>query len=258
MKPEDVLAKLGLNNGEIRVYLALLKLGSVTVAKLKEETNLHRTTIYDFLEKLLNKGLANYVIKNNVKFYKASDPKKLFDLVKEKEELVKDILPTLVKISNIPKGEVLVEVYKGKEGLKTILNDVLRVGKDYVIFGVDESMYQKGFESFMEQFFRQEEKLGFHERILTGEDAAFVYKKPTAHYRYMPREFFNPTPTYVWGDNVAILIWEPLTVIKIKHKGIAQAYAHYFELLWGTAKFRSTAMACLYSASASSYLFCSL
>ena len=238
MKPEAVLEELGLNNGEVRVYLSLLKLGSVTVARLKEDTGLHRTTIYDFLEKLLNKGLANYVIKNNVKFYKASDPKKLFELLKEKEDHVRGILPVLAKISNAPKGEVQVEVYKGREGLKTILNDVLRVGKDYVIFGVDESLFRERFEVFLEQFFKQEKRIGFKERILTSEDAKFVYDKSTAFYRFMPREFFNPTPTFVWGNNVAIMIWEPLTVIKIHHPSVAESYRHYFNLLWAIAKER--------------------
>ena len=66
MDVKQVLSELGLSEGEIKVYMALLKLGSSPVSALKEETKLHRTTIYDFIEKLLNKGLVNHVIKNNV------------------------------------------------------------------------------------------------------------------------------------------------------------------------------------------------
>ncbi len=231
-----VLEEIGLSDGEIKVYLALLKLGSNPVNKIKEETGLHRTTIYDFVEKLLNKGLINYVIQNNVKYYNATDPRKLVDFIKEKQDNVQQILPQLIELTKFPKEEIKVEVYKGVEGFKTILNDILRLGKDYVIFGIDESMFKKKFRTIMEQFFRKEKEIGFKERILTRDDAEFVYEYDTTFYRYLPRKLFNPTPTYVWGDNVAILIWEPLTMIKIKHAGLADSYAKYFEILWKIAK----------------------
>lgn len=78
----------------------------------------------------------------------------------------------------------------------------------------------------------------FKERILTSDEVVFTYesKYDTATYRYLPKESFNPTPTYVWGDNVAILIWEPFTVIKIKNASLADSYAKYFEILWKGAK----------------------
>ena len=49
-KIEQTLQELGLTPGETKVYLALLKLGKSNVHQLKRETNIHRTTIYDFLE----------------------------------------------------------------------------------------------------------------------------------------------------------------------------------------------------------------
>ena len=48
------------------------------------------------------------------------------------------------------KEEISVEMYKGVEGIKTILNDILRVGKDYVIFGIDESMFKERVGTFMD------------------------------------------------------------------------------------------------------------
>src|SRR3989338_1279088 len=104
-----VLAELGLSEGEIKVYLALLKLSSVPVSKIKEETQMHRTTIYDFLEKLLNKGLINYVIRNNVKYYTAANPTKLFEFLKEKQDHLQTILPELQKLHQFQQEETKVE-----------------------------------------------------------------------------------------------------------------------------------------------------
>ena len=49
MEINKVLENLGLKEGEIKVYLDLLKFNQSSVAKIKERTQLHRTTIYDFL-----------------------------------------------------------------------------------------------------------------------------------------------------------------------------------------------------------------
>ena len=69
MDVKPVLKRIGLNEGEIKVYLALLKLGSVNVNKIKLETKLHRTSIYDFLDKLNKTGLieisSDYLKKKN-------------------------------------------------------------------------------------------------------------------------------------------------------------------------------------------------
>jgi sugar-specific transcriptional regulator TrmB len=231
-----VLEQIGLSEGEIKVYLALLKLDSAPVSKIKEETNLHRTTIYDFLEKLLNKGLVSHVIKNNVKFYTAAYPDRLLALIKEKEENVKEVLPELIKLAEFKKEDIKVEVYKGVEGLKTLFNDILRTDQDLIAFGVDETIFKKRFPLIMEQFLRKEEKAGIKERLLTSEKIRFVYKKKNLYYRYVPDEYFGPTPVMTYADRVVNLIWEPLTIIMIKNKELAQSYKRHFEMLWKNAK----------------------
>lgn len=239
METETVLKEIGLTDGETKVYLSLLKLGSSPVSKIKEETGLHRTTIYDFIEKLLNKGLVHYVIKNNVNYYDATDPKKLIELLKEKMEHVTTILPQLQGLKGLSESDVRVEVYRGKEGYKAINNSILQTRKDYVVFGADESLFKERFGTVMEQFFKKEAELGIKERVLTSDEATFVYDMfPSTEYRYLPKEQFNPTPTFVWGNTVAIMFWEPFTVIKIENENLADSYKKHFELLWKIAKKR--------------------
>ena len=235
MDISKTLNEAGLTEGEVKVYLCLLKRGTLTVDKIKKESEIHRTTIYDFIEKLLNKGLVNYVVMNNVKHFSATNPDKLLDYVEEKEDKIKEILPQLKGYKKEEKEEVIVEVYKGEEGFKTIINDILKFGKDYVIFGVDDSMFQEKFPTLMKIYFNKLKRAGIKERVLTSKQVSFIYKTETTIYRYIPKEFFNPTPTFVWGENVGILIWEPFTIIRIKSRDLADNYRKYFELLWKQA-----------------------
>jgi len=230
------LEETGLSEGEIKVYIALVKLGSVPVNKIKEETNLHRTTIYDFLEKLINKGLVSYVIKNNVNYYQATKPIKLLDFVKEKEENIRGIIPEIEKLSQIKREEIRVEVLKGVEGFKTLLNDILRTGKELLAFGVEESLFQEKFPTLLEQYFKKEEKLGIKERVLTSEKTKFIFKRKSIKYRYVPDEFFSPTTTNIYGNKVVMIIWEPLTIVMIENSGLADSYKKHFEMLWKISK----------------------
>ncbi|MCK5630725.1 MAG: TrmB family transcriptional regulator, partial [Nanoarchaeota archaeon] len=52
----ESLKKLGLNKTESNIYLQLIKKGSLTAIEISKETKIHRRTIYDNLNILINKG----------------------------------------------------------------------------------------------------------------------------------------------------------------------------------------------------------
>ncbi len=232
----EALEEAGLNESETQVYVELLKAGPSKVSRIKERTGIHRTTIYDILESLLQKGLVSYTIKDNAKHFRAAHPSRLAELVREKEEKITEAIPELAKLANLAKEEIRVEVYTGREGFKFILNDVLKTGRDLAGFGIDERDFVSRFPVLMEQFFMKEEDAGIHERLLTSEKAGFLFDKKTTHYRFLPEEYFSPAPTMVYGNKVCIIIWEPLTVILIENESLAESYRKSFELLWKIAK----------------------
>jgi len=236
MDLKEVLHELGLSQGEIDVYLALLKLGSAPVSKIKEETEYHRTVIYDFIEKLINKGLVSYVIENNIRLHKAAHPSKLLDLLKEKETKVNSIMSELIALSEFEQEDVAVEVYRGREGVKTVFNKIIRNKGEMLALGVDESRFDKVMGSYMKNFFVREKDAGCSERLLTYIGAPFIYHAENITYRYVPKEYFNPTSTFIFGDNVGILIWQPLMIIFVTSKELADAYRKQFEMMWAVSK----------------------
>ena len=236
METKTVLEDLGLSDGEIKVYLALLKLGSSPVSKIKEESNLHRTTIYDFIEKLINKGLVSYIVKNNIKFYSAMHPSKLMDFVKEKEINLKDILPNLIKLSERHREEIKIEIFKGKEGFKSVLNLMLREKKNLYGYGIDEAKFEANFPIDLKQFLKKEQKLGIKERLISKKDAEFYYKSPHIEYKFFDEKFFSPTPWFAFSDYICVMIWDPLTAILIKSKELSDGFYKHFNLLWKIAK----------------------
>ncbi len=82
---KESLKEIGLSDSEAVIYLTLLKKGELSVAEISQTSGLHRTNIYDSLEKLKEKGFVAFVLKENKQFYRATAPKIVLDYLKEKQ-----------------------------------------------------------------------------------------------------------------------------------------------------------------------------
>ena len=83
-----ILEQIGLTESEIKVYFALMKLGSASTGPIIDKAKINHSKIYLVLNKLLDKWLVSFIIKNNVKLYQASDPENLTRYLKTKKESI--------------------------------------------------------------------------------------------------------------------------------------------------------------------------
>ena len=97
----DTLEYLGLSHNEAITYRALLKIGETKTGEIVKQTNLHRVLIYDALDSLIKKGLASYIIKENIKYFRAADPETLKSFIVEREKMADKLIPELKSIQNI-------------------------------------------------------------------------------------------------------------------------------------------------------------
>src|SRR3989339_656937 len=98
MDIKNKIESLGLSERESRVYVALLDVGPTTVSKIIRKTGIASSKIYDVMEKLIHRGLVTYVLKQGKKEFHPVDPKRLFNIIQEKEATIKEILPTLEEL----------------------------------------------------------------------------------------------------------------------------------------------------------------
>ena len=59
------------------------------------------------------------------KEFHPANPKKLFDLIKEKESIIKEALSDLQRLYEKTREEIQAEIYKGNEGMTSIFEDIL-------------------------------------------------------------------------------------------------------------------------------------
>src|SRR3989344_6373061 len=96
------LRKIGLTEGEIKVYQALLDIGECTKTILAKQSKIAPSNIYDVTNRLAEKGLISKVEKNGITHFSPADPKQMLSFLDQKEtEIEKEknvvnlILPTL-------------------------------------------------------------------------------------------------------------------------------------------------------------------
>ncbi len=131
----EPLLSLGLTKTEAKIYIDLLELGPSLVGTLSKKTGFHRRSLYDALERLINKGLVSYITTNNRKYFEAADPSTLLELQKEQEHRIKDLLPELNLKKQMSKDDNDTTFFRGVQGLKSVFNDQLKERKEILVFG---------------------------------------------------------------------------------------------------------------------------
>lgn len=240
---KEILRKLGMTQNEVEVYLTLLNSGELSVNEIGTKSGLHRQVCYDALDRLLEKGFVSYIIKNNKKFFKPLNPDKIIDYLDEKKLEIDSILPKLNAMFRAEREETEVEVIKGKNVLRTIYNDIFRILKEkketLYAMGIEETKFLKFDEIAIKQHISKLRKNRLKEKLLSKQSATYFFEGPQSEYRLIPDHLFNPNPTHIYGDKVAIIIWgHPAYGVIIKNKQVADANRKYFQMLWKMAKER--------------------
>jgi len=174
-------------------------------------------------------------IQSGKKYFNPAPPNKLLNYIEEKKENVLSILPELNQLTTLPKEETHVELFKGKNGLKTVLQDVLNTKKDYCVLGSIQQ-FENILQFSLPNFLRKVEKLKLKERIISDKKENII-KAKAGKYRYLKSNYLFPSSFWIYGNKVAIFIWSlPYFAIVIDNEEVAKTYQNYFEFFWELAK----------------------
>ncbi len=225
------ITQVGMTKNEGKVYLALLELGPSLAGQISRKTGLHRRNIYDITERLIQKGVVGYIVKNNRKLFEAASPDRLKEILDEKQQSLDEILPKLNELYEQTKEKQETNFFKGSEGLKTIFQDQLtNEVKEVLILGASNSAFEI-LPFYFKWYDEDRKKIKIKVKIIANK--TFDKKPPLSEVRYLPEKYSNPLAINIWGDKVAIILWKkPPLAIVIKNKEIAESYKKYFELIW--------------------------
>lgn len=138
---EKTLGQFGLTAKEIKVFIALLKMGHVTVSALSRAVGLPRTTLYLLLESLEKREFIHKIRVHNHNEWEAIDPKALYRRTRDNTDDLKDSLPELEKIYGSSVGQSKpseIIYYRSREGIKKAYEAIFKLNaseRAYIIEG---------------------------------------------------------------------------------------------------------------------------
>ena len=242
IKIKSTLKELGLTDGEIRVYLALVELGSVTVGPIIDKAQISSSKVYVILEKLIQKGLANYIIKEKTKYFQASQPVSLLDYVELKEKKVKetkvalnDVISKIQVIQEASKETEEARIYRGYKALKTAWLEAIKTipkkGEYYFIsVGYGEDPFLKRFfGSVARELKKKKIKIRGIANVKEKKLYRQFYEKLGYDMKYTKMVW--PSDLSVAGNFLIIFVWdkkEPV-IYSIQSKTLVKSYLQFLK-----------------------------
>ena len=237
----DSLKKLGLSDNEILTYTTLLRINQASAIKISEISGVKKSTTYDNLFSLKEKGLVSTSHKEKVRIYQATSPDKILDYETELRKSLEEDVQKLSALAGEFKENAESSFFEGKNGVKMVINDILQMKQDLYFIGA-RSNVKKLYSYIAENFIERRKELKIRLRGLFDskekEDSSYSDKeiKKLTEFRYLDNLSFTFSVTFIYGDKVAFITTKgrPYGIL-VKSEIIAEQQKFLFQELWKNA-----------------------
>ncbi|MBN1325803.1 hypothetical protein JW977_02375 [Candidatus Falkowbacteria bacterium] len=241
------LKKLGLSDKEAKIYYTSLSRGPETAPNLAKLAEVVRPTTYVVIEGLIKKGLMSSTERGKKTYYVAESPEYLLSLlriqkndIEQKEKDLEKIIPELKTIANISGEKPNVRVFEGKEGLKAIREQLLKIKSKMIYsFAPLDKLYSLFTEAeHSEAMTKRRVGKKIKSKILYTTKKG-PYLKPydemnLREAKYIPeKQFPFNSGIDIYDNIVSIYTFKgKIMGVIIENDDIAQTMKSIFELIW--------------------------
>lgn len=246
----EILSKLGLTRGEIRVYIGLFELGETTAGPISTQSGITYGKVYPILDKLISKGLVSHSIKRGMKHFCATNPDSLLELVdkqvrqlSEERVNIKELIPSLKAKSKAFDSAQYCRVFEGFKGLRSLFQELFESNEEpseICVLGINDLFDQPGFVSFLRFYhdLRHQNRISLrlilnptktnhNEEKECRETGQFDDKDKT---KFIETSF--PLGIFIFKDHVIHIISDNVTAFDMKSTQAGERFRNFFNSLW--------------------------
>lgn len=242
----ETLTKVGLAKNEARIYETLLREGESSVSEISVKSGIHRRSIYDSLNRLIEKGLVFEIIATDENHYQAVEPQKLTEMIEEKQNALNKILPKLEKEYRTSPPEEQVFIYRGIEGWKNYMRDILRKEKDLYVIGARAAWFDRRIKNFSFTLIKSMRRKKIRHHIIFDQEIKekkHEVIKYFPNHRFLPKGYSTKSTVTFFADEVVTItnvklgkISEDISLLVTINKQVAKDYRTWFKFLWSKCK----------------------
>jgi len=203
--------------------------------------------VYDSIHRLIDKGLVFSVLSGIETFYSPVDPDKLMELISEKKLMLKNVLPELKEKHARKENNQEAYIYKGIEGFKHYMRDILKTGEDVYFIGGKLIWLDTQLKAFSEQYFKEAKRQGikfqgvFDAEVKNkGQEALKNFPKP---HRFLPSKYSTGSAIIIFGDYVVTYTGlklkkmnKDITIFVMRDKHLADTYRSWARFIFDNCK----------------------
>lgn len=234
------LEKLGFNQKEQNVYLALLQLEKATANQIALQSKLKRPTTYDILYRLASQGFIAETKENGKRLFVANNPENMIHIIEEQKRELKNDLPELLSIYNTKVNKPKVAYFDGLEGIRNLYEDTLSVlekGDEILAYVGNYEIPE--LEQYMHDYVLRRAKKGIKARgIAENKPGIKEFTKENKEQLRVTRlinegEFNLKNEINIYANKVIIITYKPEPFgVLIESKEIADTQRAIFEMAW--------------------------
>lgn len=245
---KSLFEELNFSKKETKVYLAILELGTAKAKDLALKTDLNRTTVYDVCDVLLSRGLISTYKQGKTTFFNALDPKRLENyLEREKEECeskiekqkkkVKDLLPELISLQNLPTKKPKVQFFEGEKGIREAYEDTLSSREIILAYANVETMH-KGLPNFFPEYYKRRTAKKIFIRAICPQNKLSIERsekdrEEMREVRFLPEKAQTFSPEInLYHHKMLIASWKEKIAVIIESKELVDLQKLIYNLLW--------------------------
>lgn len=240
---QNELQEIGMTKNEASIYEAILSIWEASVSEISKKSNIHRRSIYDTLDRLIEKWIIFPIFWWKENIYVATEPQKLLEIVYEKEMALKKILPFLENIKNKKEIKESAFIYKWIEWYKNYMRDLTRVAEDTYFLWAKWNWMTPWVPLSLQENFRialekkeKTVKTIFDPRVKERKD---ILNTSYWEYRFLPVWYETPWIVDVFWDYVVTFnsvwiwnFWENWSIFVMINKDLAESYKTWFRFTW--------------------------
>ena len=235
---KNLLKNLNLTELQAKVYLAALELGQAPMQELTRKSGVKRTSIYNFIDELKERGLIIETKKRKRNVYSAAHPSTLVEMEKMRVKELELILPELSAIANNSRNKPKVTFYEGREGIYEVYLDTLKDRLPIIAWSDFEHMKPVMGKEFMVEYPQERARRSITFQCIT-KDTPITQEVAKRNYgelremKFIETEHFE-TEINIYGNKVAQISFRsnPPFAVLIEDNGIAQTLRVAWSELW--------------------------
>ena len=235
----NTLKQIGFNEKQARIYLASLELGETTIKEIAKKAEIKRTTIYDLLDEMLENGLIKQTIKGARKKLIAASPKELEMIIKKREALLSQIMPTLASMSNVEKIRPKIRFYEGRDGLIEIYDETLQYSGEILAFASEDVVKILGID-WAKKYIQQRIKKRLYYKGIISKSTLIENEFASKNQEQMRSAKMIDSTKYPFSNEIMIYGYQKVAIISpkdtigiiIESSEIFRTQKSIFELLW--------------------------